>query len=145
MLVERTNSGLVLYNHANFYRFEERSSYWSVKRISVFLSFSLANQRHTSGITVYNCTVTNIENTVRAVHSCNSWFKFKSKFEHFVTIATYDFKMKQDQGLKELICRRFVRPSQFYPDHISKNVEGNLMKCYTLIEGYEVNCRMQEP
>ena len=36
MLVETTNSGLVLYNHANFYRFEEASSYWSIKQISVF-------------------------------------------------------------------------------------------------------------
>ena len=63
MLVDKTNFGLVLYNHANFYRFEETSSYWLVKRISVFLCFSLANQWHTSGITVYNRTVANIENT----------------------------------------------------------------------------------
>ena len=41
-----------VYNHANLYRFEETSSYWSVKRISVFLCFWLVNQRHTSGITV---------------------------------------------------------------------------------------------
>ena len=27
MLVDKTNFGLVLYNHANFYRFEETSSY----------------------------------------------------------------------------------------------------------------------
>ena len=31
--------GLVLYNHANFYRFEETYSHWSVKRISVSLLF----------------------------------------------------------------------------------------------------------
>ena len=31
MLVDMTNFGLVLCNHANFYRFEETSSYWSVK------------------------------------------------------------------------------------------------------------------
>ena len=30
MLV-KTNFGLVLYNHAHFYRFEIASSYWSVK------------------------------------------------------------------------------------------------------------------
>ena len=48
--------------HATFYRFKESSSYWSVKRILVFLCFSLLNQRHNFGITVYNCTVTNIEN-----------------------------------------------------------------------------------
>ena len=72
MLVDKTNFGLVIYNHANIYRFEETSSYWSVKRILVFLCFSLVNQRHTSGITVYSRTVTDIENTVRAVHSCNS-------------------------------------------------------------------------
>ena len=73
MLVDKTNFGLVLYNHANFYQFEELSSYWSVARISVFLGFALVNQRHTSVITVYKCTVTNIENTLRAVHSCNGW------------------------------------------------------------------------
>ena len=31
MLADKTNFGLVLYNHANFYWFEETSSYWSVK------------------------------------------------------------------------------------------------------------------
>ena len=72
MLVDKTNVGLLIYNHANFYRFEKISSYWSVKTNISFLCFSLVNQRHTSGITVYNRTVTNIENTVRAVHS---WFR----------------------------------------------------------------------
>ena len=91
ILIDKTNFDLVLCKHANFYRFEERSSNWSVRRISVFLCFLLVNQRHTSVITVYNHTVTNIENsvqvtvynrtvtnignTVRAVHSCNSWFE----------------------------------------------------------------------
>ena len=78
MLVDKTNFGLVLYKLANFYRFEESSIYRSVKRISVCLCFSLVNKRHTSGITVYNHTVTNIGNTMRAVHSCNSWFSFQS-------------------------------------------------------------------
>ena len=57
-----------IYKHANFYRFEETSSYWSVRRRSVFLCFSLVNHRHTSvnhrhtsAITVYNRAVTNIE------------------------------------------------------------------------------------
>ena len=31
MLVDKTNSGLVLYNYANVYQFEETSSYWSVE------------------------------------------------------------------------------------------------------------------
>ena len=75
MLVDKTNFGSVLYNHANFYRFEEISSYWSVMRRSGFLCFSLVNQRYTSAITVYNRIVTNFENTVRAVHSSNSWSK----------------------------------------------------------------------
>ena len=74
MLVDKTNFGLVLYYHIYFYRFDEPSSYWSVKRISVFLCFSSVNQWHNSGVTVYNRTETNIENTLRAVHSCNSWF-----------------------------------------------------------------------
>ena len=59
MSVDKTDFGLVLCNHANFNRFEETS----VKQISVFLCFSLVNQRHTSCTTVYNRTVTNIENT----------------------------------------------------------------------------------
>ena len=50
VLVDKTNSGLVFYNRANFYRFE-------------VLCFSLVNQQHTSGITVYNRTVTNIKIT----------------------------------------------------------------------------------
>ena len=75
MMVDMTNFGSVPYNHANFYRFGETSNYWSVTRQLVFLCFTLVNQQHTSTITVYNGTVTNIENTVRAVHSCNSWFE----------------------------------------------------------------------
>ena len=62
MLVDKTICGLVLYNHANFYRFEETSSYWLGERTSFFLCFSLVNKRLTSGITVYSHTVTNIEN-----------------------------------------------------------------------------------
>ena len=63
------------YNHANVYRFEETSisSYWAVKRISVFLYFSLVYQRHTSRITVYNHTVTNIENTLRPAKCFRYW------------------------------------------------------------------------
>ena len=41
--------------------------------------------------------------------------------------------------------RASVRPSHFCPEHISKSIEGNLMKLETLIEGHEGNCRMQEP
>ena len=87
MLVDKTNFGEVLYNPTNFYRFEETSSYWSVKRISVFLCFSLVNQWHTSGITVCNRTVTNIENTVRAMHSCSSWFGEISVFLFLIVFA----------------------------------------------------------
>ena len=36
MLVDMTNFGLVLYNHANFYRFEETSSYWSFNEYQFF-------------------------------------------------------------------------------------------------------------
>ena len=61
MSVDKTDFGLVLCNHANFNRLGETSSYWSVKQISDLLCFSLVNQRHTSCITVYNRTVTNIE------------------------------------------------------------------------------------
>ena len=63
MLVDKPNFGLVIYNHAKFYQFEETSSYWSIKQIPVFLCFSLVNQGHTCGITEYNLTVTYIKNT----------------------------------------------------------------------------------
>ena len=75
MLVDKTNFGLVLYSRDNFYRFEESSSDWSVKLISVFLCFSLDNKRQTSGVTVYNP----YENSVRAVHIYNSWFKIENR------------------------------------------------------------------
>ena len=38
-LVDKTNFGLAINNHANFYRFEETSSYWSVKQIEMFVRF----------------------------------------------------------------------------------------------------------
>ena len=44
---------------------------------------------------------------------------------------------------------RFVHPSDcpshFCLEHISKSIEGNLMKLETMIEGHEWNYRMQEP
>ena len=92
MLVDKTNFGLVIYNHANFYRFEETSSYWAVKRISVFLCFSLVNQGHTSGNTVYNRTVTNIESTVRAMHSCDSWLN-SFLLENFLYVCMYFLRL----------------------------------------------------
>ena len=57
MLVDKNNFGLVIYYHANFYRFDEISSYWALKRMSFFLFLSLVNRQHTSGITVYTVTV----------------------------------------------------------------------------------------
>ena len=44
MSFDKTDFGLVLYNHANFYGFEETPSYRSIKGISVFLCFSLVDQ-----------------------------------------------------------------------------------------------------
>ena len=49
--------------------------------------------------------------------------------------------------------RRFVRqsdcpsahPSHFCLEDISKSIEDNLTKLYTVKEGYEGNYRMQEP
>ena len=39
MLVNKTNFCLVLYNHANFYQFEESSSYCSFNEFHVFSAF----------------------------------------------------------------------------------------------------------
>ena len=61
MLVDKTKFGSVLYNHANFYRFDQ------LHDDQFFSAFHWS-----SAITVYNRTVTNIENNMRAVHSCNS-------------------------------------------------------------------------
>ena len=37
-----------------------------------------------------------------------------------------------------------IRPSHFCRKHISKNIEVNVMKLDTLIEGHDENCRIQE-
>ena len=88
MLVEKTNFGLVLYNYANFYPFEETSSYWLVKEYQFFSAFHWATSD--TSITVYNRTVTTIENTVQAVHSCNSWFSFYSLLLFFSMCRALD-------------------------------------------------------
>ena len=87
MLADKTNFGSVLYNHANFYQFEETSNYWLVELISIFFSFSLINQRHTSSIIVYNPIVTNIENPcwpcIAAIAgSITSWLPLKLTLLH---------------------------------------------------------------
>ena len=89
MLVDKTNFGLVLYSHANFYRFEETSSYWLVELTSVFLCFSLVNQRHTSGITVYNRTVTNIENLCEPCIAAIAGFLSNQFFSHVLSITVF--------------------------------------------------------
>ena len=100
MLDDKTNFGVVLYNPTNFYRFEETSSYWSVKRISVFLCFSLVNECHTSAITVYNRRVTNIENTAKAMHSCNSWlYAFNQRLYNYT--VKNSFKSREHIKNKE--------------------------------------------
>ena len=60
-LVDKTNFGLVIYNHANFYRFEETSSYWSGKRTSVFSAFHWSTS-DTPPASQCTTVVTNIEN-----------------------------------------------------------------------------------
>ena len=49
-----------------------------------------------------------------------------------------------DRGGKFIVPALSVHPSHCCPEHISKSIEGNLMKLDTLIEGHEGNCRMQE-
>ena len=39
ILIDKTNFGLLIYNHANFYWCDKPSIYWSVKGISVFSAF----------------------------------------------------------------------------------------------------------
>ena len=56
---------------------------------------------------------------------------------------TLFFMLSEGRGYS---CR-FVQPSVRHtcPKHISKSIEGNLMKLDTLIEGYKDNSTMQEP
>ena len=72
-LIRPMNIGFVSYNHANFYRFGEHLVIGQLNEYQCFSAFHWSTS-DTSGITVYKCTVTNIENTVRALHSCNCWF-----------------------------------------------------------------------
>ena len=68
MLVDKTSFGSVPLITPTFIALGEKSKYWSFKRISVFLCFLLVSERLSSfGITVYNRTVTNTENTVWTV------------------------------------------------------------------------------
>ena len=57
---------------------EETSSYWSVET-NICFSLLFIGQPATHFLHHrYNRTVPNIENTVRAVHSCNSWLFARS-------------------------------------------------------------------
>ena len=49
------------------------------------------------------------------------------------------------QVITELIPFLICAKIRYCLEHISKSIEGNLMKLDTLIEGYKGNCRMQEP
>ena len=49
---------------------------------------------------------------------------------------------KGERIVAALSIRLTVRPSHFCPEHISKSIEGNLMKLDTLIEGHEGNRRI---
>ena len=122
MLVDKTNFGLVLYNHANFYGFEETSSYWSVKRMSVFLCLLLVNQRHTSDITVYNRTVTNTEKTVRTVHSCNSWL-------YLDNVVTEDGLTHQNRCIKAKVSKRTRAEFTFLTEVAYIATENTVDRC----------------
>ena len=67
LLVDKTNFGLVLYNHANF--FIGLRNHLVIGQLKEYQFFSAFHWP--TGITVYNRTVT--ENTVRAGNNCNSW------------------------------------------------------------------------
>ena len=95
MNVAKTNFGSVLYNQADLYRFEERSTYWSFTRRSVFLCFSLVNQRHTSA---------NIENTVRAVHSGNSWLCYV--ISEFTSLVANVLKVDFFRTVPKTYCKQ---------------------------------------
>ena len=74
VLVDNSNSGLVLYNQANFYRLRIHLVIGQLNECHFSLLF-IGQPATPSGITVYNRTVINIENTVRVVCGCNSWFE----------------------------------------------------------------------
>ena len=62
----------MLYNHANFYRFEETSSYCLLKEYQFFSALHWSTS--VTPAASQCITVTKIENAVPAVHSCNSRF-----------------------------------------------------------------------
>ena len=75
MLVDKTNFGLVLYNH------QLLSVYLTNINFSLLFICYLATH-----LTVFNRTAIDIEKPVRAMHSCNSWLNHKSLF-----LTTNDF------------------------------------------------------
>ena len=84
----------------------------------------------------------------RYLLSTTYWqFLCSPKGEHIVAVLSFSPSVRhtfvRSRSLKVLSL--FVQPSLFCPEHISKSIEGNLMKLDTLIEGHEWNCRMQKP
>ena len=65
----------VLYNQASSIAFNVTSSYWSALKNSWFLGFLLVTTlRADSVIKLVWDLITELDQAVRAVHSCNSWF-----------------------------------------------------------------------
>ena len=65
--------------------------------------------------------------------------------ERGVYSGSASFMLAEGRAYSRRFVRPSVRPSHFCPQHISKSIDGNLMKLDTLIEGFEGNCRMQKP
>ena len=91
MLVDKTNFGLVIYNHASFYRFDEPSSYWSVKRISLFSAFHWST-RDTP--TASQC-ITVQRPISKTLYNCNSRLFSLIYFSQFIHHILFNVSAKQ--------------------------------------------------
>ena len=84
--------------------------------------YQFFNQQHTSGITVYKGTVTNIENTVRAVHSCNSWLE---TYPGLLTIS-FSLELISVSQLYEMATTPCSESSHLYRQrHITEHPSSN--------------------
>ena len=84
MLVDETNFGLVLYNNANF---KGLRKHLVIGQLNEYQFFSAFHWSTSDPPPASQCT--NIGNTARAVHSCNSWLLGISENMYSIKSKTY--------------------------------------------------------
>ena len=74
MSVDKTDFGFMIYNHANFIGLRKHLVVGQLNECQCFSAFHWSTGDTLPAPQCITVQWTNIENTVRAVHSCNSWF-----------------------------------------------------------------------